>query len=84
MKHANNDHAEVHQAQLGMCPNDSGEAQRTFSRLATRLSVKSSVPRPEALSSILYAARLDMTLIRAMQCKGIAKQSYSRLMFVVK
>ena len=24
------------------------EAQRTFSRLATRLSVKSSVPRPEA------------------------------------
>ena len=26
--------------------------RRTFSRLATRLSVKSSVPKPEALSSI--------------------------------
>ena len=29
------------------------EAQHTFSRLATRLSVKSSVPGPEALSSIM-------------------------------
>ena len=37
--------------------------QRTFSRLATRLSMKSSVHRPEALSSIYV--RLNMTLVRA-------------------
>ena len=38
------------------------EAQGTFSRLATRLSVKSSVPKPEALSSIYV--RLNMILVR--------------------
>ena len=39
------------------------EAQLTFSRLTTRLSVKSSVPRPEALLSIYV--RLNMMLVRA-------------------
>ena len=34
-----------------------------LSRLATKLSVKSSVPRPEALSSIYV--RLNMTPVRA-------------------
>ena len=39
------------------------EVQHTFSRLATRPAVKSSVPKPEALSSIY--TRLNMMLVRA-------------------
>ena len=68
-KHANNDQkcTELNWVCVPMAVEVYGawgeEAQRTFSRLATRLSVKSSVPRPEALSSIYV--RLNMMLVRA-------------------
>ena len=68
-KHANNDQkcTELNWVCFPMAVEVYGawgeEAQHTFSRLATILSVKSSVPKPEALSSIY--TRLNMTLVRA-------------------
>ena len=55
------------------------EFQHTFSRLATRPAVKSSVPKPEALSSIY--TRINMMLVELMQRPS--KQSYSRLIVVL-
>ena len=52
------------------------EAQCMLSRLATRLSVKSSVPKPQAM----HVKHICKALHDAgqSQCKGLAKQSYSR------
>ena len=77
----------MHRAQLGMCPNGvevcgawGEEVQHTctcmFSRLATKLSVESSVPKPRSTVKHTCEAEHDAG---QNQYKGLAKQSYSRL-----